>query len=59
MRDPLKEQLQKDIQAFRDEKKPKSFDKKNNLVQKILYVLIGISVLGGLVRVAMILFMQK
>lgn len=59
MRDPLKEQLQKDIQAFRDEKKPKTFDKKNNWVQKILYILIGISVLGGLVRVAMVLFMQK
>ena len=59
MRDPLKEQLQKDIQAFRDEKKPKTFDKKKNWVQKILYILIGISVLGGLVRVAMVLFMQK
>lgn len=53
--DPLKEQLMNDIKAFREEKVPRSPDKKSSWVRKVLYLLIGISTLAGLIRIVITL----
>lgn len=55
MKDPLEDQLQKEIQDFRDEKKPRDLDKKKNIGRKILYGVIGLSTLGGLIRIIIML----
>ena len=44
-----------DIKAFREEKVPRSPDKKNSWTRKVLYLLIGISTLAGLIRIVITL----
>lgn len=58
MQDPLKEKLYRDIRDYRDEKKPRAPNKSKNLVRKMLYGLIGLSVIGGLVRIIAMLLVR-
>lgn len=54
---PLKEQLTKDIHDFRENRKPRSLKKHNLWVRKFLYLLIGISTLAGLGKIALALLL--
>lgn len=58
MQDPLKDKLYRDIRNFRDEKKPRAPNENKNLVRNILYSLIGLSVLGSLIRIIMMLLIR-
>ncbi|WP_248622253.1 hypothetical protein [Enterococcus cecorum] len=58
MQDPLKDKLYRDIRDFRDEKKPRAPNENKNLVRNILYSLIGLSVLGGLARIVVMLLVK-
>lgn len=58
MQDPLKEKLYQTIRDYRDEKKPRAPNKNKNLVRKMLYGLIGLSVIGGLVRIVVMLLVR-
>lgn len=55
MSDPLKQQLYKDIRDYRDEKKPRAPNQKKYIWRKILYMLIGLSTIGSLVRIILFL----
>lgn len=58
MQDPLKDKLYRDIHNFRDEQKPRAPNKNKNLVRKVLYGLIGLSVIGSLIRIIMMLLIR-
>lgn len=56
MKDPIKQQLFKDIRDYRDEKKPRAPNTNKEIIRKILYAIISLSILGSLIRIIIVLF---
>lgn len=55
MKDPLKQQLLKDIHDYRNEKKTRAPNENKNIGRKILYLFIGMSIIASLIRIAVAL----